>query len=803
MKRDFEVSRGLGNEKNSPYNIPMINTDTLHALEFGKVLSIASSHAKSPVGRELVTGIRPLESPEDINRRLAEVGDIRRMREDGTPLALSRFEDITDLIERVRPRDAVLDSTEILLFAPVLEMASSIPQQLEEAGRLEHLRAVTSTLRAYNSLVRLIENSIDPDGNVLDTASSVLYDLRVKIRALEKKINKRLEEIVRDRDVEPFLQDSFITKRSGRWVIPVRMDAKGQVKGVVHDISSSGETAFVEPLEILGQANELENLSADARAEEIRILRGICREIRSREDDIRADFQTIAALDMLNSIALFSDSLGCETPVINDRSLLRLDGACHPLLLSIKGKAAKGSVVPLDMDMGGEQQVMLITGPNAGGKTVSLKTAGLLCIMAQSGMPVTARSSSSFPLLGDLLVDIGDEQSIESNLSTFSAHVSNIAHIVKSADAGTLVLMDELGTGTDPLQGAALGCAVISSLKGRGAMVIATTHLTEVVAYVQRTSGMLNASMEFDPETLRPLYRLKPGEPGQSHALDIARMYGLPPEVLDSAREMLGTGESELHELLSDLKDRRREHEESQRSLEAERARLKEERERLGQTLREAEAEKKEVIRRAYEEAREIVRDIKRKVFDILDEVRRTKRKAGTSGLDRVEREVEKKIRELTPGEPTLKAGDISAGDTVYVGSLRRDALVLKVWKTKLRVKAGGKEVEVPLRGIGRPKGETEAGGLGVEYSGVVPDEARTELNIIGRRVDDALIEIEPFLNSASLSGLRSVLIIHGIGTGALRRAVREHVEGHPLVGSFRPGSQEEGGDGVTVVELK
>jgi DNA mismatch repair protein MutS2 len=559
----------------------------------------------------------------------------------------------------------------------------------------------------------------------------------------------------------------------------------------------------MEPLEILGQANELENLVADARAEEIRILRGICQEIRTREDDIRADFETIVKVDVLNSIALFSDSLGCETPVISETSALRLDGACHPLLLFIQNKGARGNVVPLDMALGDNERVMLITGPNAGGKTVSIKTAGLLCLMAQSGMPVTARSSSSFPLVEDLLVDIGDEQSIESSLSTFSAHVSNISHIVKGAGPGTLVLMDELGTGTDPLQGAAIGCAVIKSLKQKGAMVVATTHLTEVVAFVQKTEGMVNASMEFDPESMRPLYRLKAGEPGQSHALGIAKMYGLPSEVLDTAKEMLGPGQSELYGLMADLKDKRKEHEDTLHKLEAERAELKERRARLDENIRSADAEKKEIIRRAYEEARDIVRDIKNKVFDILDEVKQKKKRDSMRVIDNVGKKVDKKIAELTPEEPTLKAEDINIGDTVFVGSLRSDAEVLKVWKTKLRVKAGGKEIEVPLKGIGPARAKKEIKTAGVEFSGEVPQEAQMELNIVGKRVDEALIEIEPFLNRASLSGLDSVLIIHGIGTGALRNATRELLEGHPLVKGFRPGRQEEGGDGVTVVELR
>ncbi|HEX8948511.1 MAG TPA: endonuclease MutS2, partial [Dissulfurispiraceae bacterium] len=639
------------------------------------------------------------------------------------------------------------------------------------------------------------------------TASHELADLRARVRKQEQRIRKRLDEMVRDESVAVFLQDDFITTRSGRWVIPVRMDSKGQVPGVVHDVSKSGETAFVEPLAIINHANELENLIAEQKAEEIRILRRLSALIRDAADEIEWQHEIIVFLDMLNCIAVFADRLKMEIPEINASGAIRLVNARHPLLLlSFLKTGGAQQVVPLDVRLGGEDTVMVITGANAGGKTVSLKTIGLLLAMALSGMPVSADSSSGFPMVRNLLVDIGDEQSIENNLSTFSAHVANISGILKTADAKALVLIDELGTGTDPDEGAALACAVLKELRSSGALTFATTHLMDIKGFVHRTEGMLNASMEFDRKTLSPLYKLRIGEPGQSHALEIARRYGLPDRIIDSAKTLLGGIKVEFDNLIADLNEKRARYEEGLRDLGRRTSELEERERRTAEALSGAESRRDEVLASAYREASSIISGIKRQMHDLLEEAREKDRAAKREAIKRAEeaqKQIAGKLRECeAAGAPPIEA--IKKGDVVFIRSLGYDAPVVEVDRKHSRIKAraGSMEVEVPVEEIEFRKGKAVDKRETAIRTGVTEEAVSPRINLVGLRVDEALSRLEPFLNHASLAGLPEVVIVHGLGAGILLRAVREHLKGHPLVKDFRSGEQKEGGNGVTVATL-
>ncbi|NJD55704.1 MAG: endonuclease MutS2, partial [Nitrospirae bacterium] len=538
----------------------MISHNALQLLEFDRLLGIIAGSAHSEVSRNAVLDISPLPTAEDIRARVSLIEDIRRLIQQGSSLRLQEFHDIAPLLARVRPAGAVLEAVELASFIPLLDMAGEISTQVAGAEKCDALGRFTLDLTGQPDLHKTIAKSVDPEGNIRDSASSALASIRKELRKLEAGIQKRLEEMTREPSVAVFLQDDFITKRAGRWVVPVRMDSKGQVAGVVHDISKSGETAFIEPLAIIHSSNELENLAAEEKAEELRILRVISTMIREKANDIAAEFAIIVHLDMLNCIAQFAEHLHMEVPEIRDAGMISLVRARHPLLmLACRKTEGEAIVVPLDLRLGDDDTIMVITGSNAGGKTIAIKTAGLLLCMALSGMPVPASSSSVFPMVGLLLVDMGDEQSIENNLSTFSAHVRNIAMILETADERALVLIDELGTGTDPDEGTALACAVLKELKTKGCFVLATTHLVGIKGFVHRTAGMLNASMEFDKRTLTPLYRLRTGEPGQSHAIEIAQKYGLSARVIGSAREMLGGNKVELDALMADLNQKRAE----------------------------------------------------------------------------------------------------------------------------------------------------------------------------------------------------------------------------------------------------
>jgi DNA mismatch repair protein MutS2 len=781
----------------------MIKKESLQALEFDKILTAISRFSNSDVSQESVLRICPLNNRKDIEKRFGQIKEIQKLSQEGTSLKLSHFQDIYKFIEKVKPDGAVLEALELTAFLPVLRIIYDISLQIRDRNNLPLLRELTDHLTGFPEITNIMESSLDSTtGDILDNASSMLFDLRTRIRKLDIKINKKLEEIVRDRKVIPFLQDNFITKRAGRWVIPVRMDSKGQVSGVVHDVSKSGETAFIEPLEMIGLSNELENLIADEKAEEIRILKDISRKIRKAADDIKAQYGTIVYLDVLNSIERFSDLLKMNVPEINESSVVKLVNARHPLLMMLEKEGVIEEVVPLDLSLGGENSVMVITGPNSGGKTITIKTVGLIMIMALSGIPVPADSSSTFPIINEILVDIGDEQSIESSLSTFSAHVSNISEILKKTDSKTIVLMDELGTGTEPVQGAAIACAVLRDLKEKSSLVFATTHLLDIVVFVYRTKGMINASMEFNQNTLTPLYKLKAGEPGQSHALEIARRYGLPEPIIGFAKEMLGGMKIEFYDLLTELKEKTLEYENKLEDLKRQKSKIEEKERALKESLADAERQKLRMLEKAYEEAQDIVISIKRQTYAILEEAKKEKKRESIKKIEKTQKMLEEKLKGFRT-ETSLSIDEINKGDIVFVMSIGYDALVIKIDKLhkRLKVKSGNRDLEVPISDISHRRGKLPDLADAHEKIDEKEEELPSLINLIGLRVDDALSRLEPFLNHASLAGFEEVTIIHGIGTGALLKAVQNHLAGHPLVTQYRSKSQFD--RGVTIVTMK
>lgn len=788
----------------------MITPETLKRLEFDKILAEIADQAHSENTRESILATAPLSDPDQIRIVSGRIGEIRSLLNFGIGLNLSAFEDIRPLLEVVRPSGAFLAPTELLLFIPVLRIFNDISRQFAPRADIPLLASLTPPLKSFPELLEPLASSIDHDGSIMDSASPQLREIRRAKRSLSARIRKKIEEIVRDNNIEIFLQDDFITQRSGRWVIPVRMDSKGMVKGVVHDVSASGETAFMEPLEIIPFVNELENLTAEEKAEEIRILRQLSAWIREDAAILEGCFATLVTLDTLNSIARFAERYALETAGINRDGALRLVSARHPLLLMLQRQGGLDRVEPLDLEIGAAGRVMVITGPNAGGKTIALKSAGVLTLMALCGMPVPANGArSSFPLLDTLLVDIGDEQSIEQSLSTFSAHVARITTILDQAGPRSLVLLDELGAGTEPQQGAAIACGVLRDLQERGASVIATTHLSEIIGFVHRTPGMINAGMEYDAEAYTPLYRLISGEPGHSHAIEIARRFGMPERVIAFARDMLGSAGAEFITLLAELRRKREELETARHELEQQQEAARRTREDLDSRAARIELARREVAEKAWGEARELISTARRQMNELLDEYKRERRTETIEKLRMAEAAITEQLRPQT-GEagdrPRLRAA--KPGDAVHVASLGHDGVLLQIDERhgKARVRAGSMEVDVALDDLYAPRkqdGGRKRQQPRAAWGADVVEEDERELKLIGLRVEEALDLLEPFLNHASLSGLREVRIIHGIGTGRLRNAVREYLACHPLVGGYRPGSPHEGRDGATVVTLR
>lgn len=783
----------------------MITKDTLKRLEFDKILETVAQFAHCEASHEGALAISPLAGRAEIELRLGLVEEIRTLTRLGITLKLAPFEEISRQIKAVRPTGAVISPVELQRFIPTLRVMAAICTQLRFRTDIPLLQLHAGSITGFPDILNPLEHTVNSEGEILDTASRLLADLRGQKKGLTSRIQRRLEEIVRERHTAIFLQDDFITQRSGRWVIPVRMDSKGMVPGVVHDVSNSGETAFMEPLEIIGLANELENLAADERAEEIRIVRQICDWIREDAEAMLEQFEALVRLDILNCIATLSGRLRCEPPVLSGSGAVTLKAARHPIL-TLMGK----EVVPLDLELSGENHVMVVTGPNTGGKTIAIKTAGLLCVMALCGMPVPAAPGSVLPLVSNILVDIGDEQSIEESLSTFSAHISKISYIIERADSGALVLLDELGTGTEPGQGAAIACAVLKELQQKGALVIATTHLTEIIGFVQKEPGMLNAAMAFDREKLVPLYRLTVGEPGESHALEIARRYGLPERVVDFARGMIGTMEADFHALLRDLKEKRSQLEGKLADLSEREEKVIRGEKNLAARVDEANQLVKGAREKGLQEAQQIIRKAKREVADLLEEARKEKAreaKEARAKLEQAEAEVEQALAQLRPEEEPVAADKISVGDLLFVKPLNCDASIVSVDQRngRVRVRAGSMEMEVPISTLSRPQGKEQK----VQKKRAKPQqqeerpEPASAIHLLGMRVEEALEELEPFLNHAAVERISEVRVVHGKGTGALMRGVREYLAGHPLVASYRTGDRFEGGDGVTIVTMR
>ncbi len=785
----------------------MISERGLRHLEFHRLLDVVAGSAYSDAAKQKVCALRPLSDRTRIEERQQEVREMQRLQDESRPFPFSPYQDITAGLRRALPEGAILEAVELASFIPILTLGRDFSQHLDGDDAFPGLQHHLACLSGQPDLLKALTRAVDSAGAILDTASPDLAVIRREIRRTELAIQRRLEDLMRDPAVSVFLQDTFITRRAGRWVIPVRMDSKGQVQGVVHDVSKSGETAFIEPLSVIHLSNEHENLVADEKAEEIRILRRLTAAVRERAAAIRAEFGTIVHLDLLNCIVLFGRRMEMKLPGITEKPALRIDAGRHPLLvISFEQAGGRGEVVPLDLAIGREHAVMVITGSNAGGKTVAIKTVGMLLAMALAGMPVPAAESSLFPVIASLLVDIGDEQSIEQNLSTFSAHISNIASILEKADSRTLVLIDELGTGTDPDEGAALACAVLSRLKDKGALVCATTHLTGIKGFVHRTPGMANAAMEFDRQTLRPLYRLRTGEPGQSHALEIALQYGLPEEVVSTARDMLGSGRAEFESLIEDLRRKRTNLEEGLRELDRQQQEMAARETSLLSAEKLSEEKRIRLLDDAYAGASVIMADAKRKLGTALDEIRKEEK----AGLRQQIRELEaaqrilaeQKARIAGPARE-LDMEKVSIGAQVFVRSLGCDAVVIdRLTKAgRLRVRAGNIEMEIPLS-----EAELSRGTVSISSDETQPahvdETVPLTLHLVGQRVDDAIARLEPFLNHAALAGLREVTVIHGIGKGVLARAVRDHLKGHPLVRSYRRGARHEGGEGVTVIAL-
>lgn len=784
-----------------------MNEQAYEKLEFDAIRSRLVECCACSLGRERAAALRPTAAPHLVEGRLAETSEARLfLDQHGTP-PFGGVSDVREQLTRARI-GAALSARELQTVGDCLRGMRRLKSALgqvddDEFPRLSQLRARLAAFPEVEGRIGLI---IGDDGEVIDDASPELRRLRIRIARLREAIDQRVRAVLAEHANDTALQDRIVTMRRGRPCIPVRAHARRSFPGVVHDVSSSGATLFVEPSEVVDQGDELQQCLAGEQEEVARILRELSRMVGEVADAAQESLAASALLDYVFARGRLSQQMDAVAPELASRYHIRLIRARHPLI-------PPAEVVPIDVWIGEDFGVLLITGPNTGGKTVTLKTVGLLALMAQSGLHIPADPGSSLPVLKNVFADIGDEQSIAQNLSTFSSHMRNVVRICRKAREGSLVLLDEVGAGTDPEEGAALAQAVMRFLRQRGALVLCTTHYNSLKVFALNEPGMMNASVEFDQETLAPTYRLRIGVPGSSNALSIAARLGLNADVVRAARELVSAESGRVEDVVARLETARRELEreraehrralaqlqESQASLDREREALEAERRRA---LKEGFAESRAVVQRARDEAREIIRALR----DQRSEGKATQR--ATDQLAELARAVDSEAQAAVPPETrsNVPEVDVREGDVVMVSSLggKRGVVLSGPRDGRVRVSAGAVQVEVPVSDLQvlSPVPDREmrerVGAIRVEKAFTVP----LEIDLRGLTVDEAIVSIDKFLDDAALAEHERVALIHGKGTGALRQGVRAHLRGHKAVKDFHDAPPEAGGSGVTLVHL-
>lgn len=778
----------------------MIKREALEELDFFQILEIIKSFSRSEATKRLISQIYPCETLEQAREYLREFEEIRENIEREGELPILQFPDIESLLNIASKEGVLFDARQLSDFLRFLKASQRLESRVEGLLRYESLRLRISQILGSSLkigqpyLLERLERTVDDEGNILDTASTTLRFLRKQIRATEERIKDKLEEILNRRDVIPFLQDRFITKRNDRWVIPVRMDSKGQVRGKVQDISRSGETAFIEPEEISGLSKRLEELRVEERLEEIRILRELSEQIHQASDSLRRDFELLCYLDRLNSIYGFSVKFSANPPLINSNGEIELINARHPILT-----LTKEHVEPLNLSLS-KRRVLVITGPNAGGKTVALKTIGLLCALAVSGLPIPANPSSKIPFFSSLFVDLYHEGSIREQLSSFASHVVKLREIIEKADHNSLVILDEIGTNTDPEEGAALACAVIEELRDRASWTFLTTHLSKVKLFAATTEGVEVAAMAIDETTMTPLYRLSLGSIATSYALEVARKYGLPERVLRRALEIKGSEDIRIYQLMSELQKVKEEYDRKLAELKEAEKGLFKEREALELKIKEAEQARRRAIEEGKKEAYAFVTKIKREINQLYEEAKRADRKKLKDVSKRLSQVYQ--TFESTEQEGNLK---VQVGETVRVKNSGLVGKVIELSHGRVKIQTEGATVEVNLSQVEKvtdlQRERNARGEPPIMIDRVVEQTER--LDIRGLRVDEAIPLIERFINELSLKEVSRGVIVHGIGKGILRDAVRDYLKSHPAVAQVKKADVKEGGEAVTVVELR
>lgn len=796
-----------------------MDAHSLHVLEYRKVLDRLIAHTSNGIGREFAAQLEPLPYPETVLRRLQETREARLLRDGDSGLPLGGIHDIRATVERARIEHR-LTPHELLDIMHTAGAGRRMRMYLINRNEKVPLLAEMATnLPAMQQLEQRIEECISEGAEVRDSASPELARLRSQMKIVHSRINDRLQGILSSEKYRTYIQEFVVTVREGRYCIPVKAEYARAFGGIVHDSSQSGATVFIEPGQISELGNELKQLSIKEEQEVERILYDLTARVGKHYDELQRLISILGHLDVIHAKAILAEEMEASEPKLNREGIVKLYNARHPLL--------PGKVVPIDIELGERFTTVLITGPNTGGKTVTLKTLGLLTLMTLAGMQIPAAPDSEVAIFEQVFADIGDEQDIQQSLSTFSAHLKNIVRIVETIGSNALVLMDEVGAGTDPAEGAALAKALLDHLMTHGARVVATTHYGELKEYAYARAGVENASVEFNKETLSPTYRILLGVPGSSNAFYIAARIGLRADIVDDARAFLSRREIETGELLQQIEASRRAAAEAERDTLRAREEAEKAREEYQTRVQQIADVQRTVRQQAQEEAREILRRATDKSENILKELSRMN-KGARKGIStrqklnslRTETYTALQDQEALPAEdlaPVEPGHAYKKGDRVRVITLNMDGQLLENPREGVvAVQIGMMRATLPLEQL-RPLKQAEARDIerkearksAPTSSGVGEIAMRKamhiapELMLRALRVEEAQPLLDKYVDDAYAAGIHQARIIHGKGTGALRRVVWDFLRGHPAVASFRLGEESEGGEGATVVTFK
>ena len=783
----------------------MIHEKTYTTLEYDKILTILKQHLASEVGQEFAEKLRPATTLHDAETLQTQTWEAESIytRTGRTPI--SGFPDVRELVGRMHA-SLFLSTRELLAIAQAMRAAREAKDILQIGDENSLLCNLANRLTSHRSVEEEIARCILAEDEISDNASAELNRIRRQMKIVGERVREKLNSMLRSMTTQKYLQEAVITIRNGRYVLPVKAECRSQIPGLVHDQSSSGATLFVEPSAVVELGNENKRLLIDEKNEIERILSGLTAMVEPFADEIHMSCNVMGALDVIFARAIMARDFRAVRPKLNEAGRIRVVRGRHPLI-------AKDRVVPVDIWLGETFRTLIITGPNTGGKTVTLKTVGLFTLMAMSGMFIPADEGTELSTFDRVFADIGDEQSIEQSLSTFSSHMTNTVRILSEADGRSLVLLDELGAGTDPVEGAALAQAILESLYERNTLTVATTHYSEIKAFALMHAGMQNASMEFDVDRLCPTYRLFIGIPGKSNAFEISRRLGLSDAVIDRAQDFLQKKDVAFETVLSEAEQARRTAENDKETIYKTRIETEKIKTELEKEKKKLEDEKTLLRQKAREDARKMVQETRQDMEKLIAGLRSIENidqkqleRAVQTSRDAMrkteERLYEQAIQRDTAGEaPT----SVHPGERVKLITLGQEATVLKPVDAKgeVLVQAGVMKLSIPLNDI-RPveqKKKPQQTSAKVTLSQDLGSALSIDLR--GSMVDDACLELDRFIDNALITGVHEFYVVHGKGTGALRTGVQQYLKNHPRVKTYRIGAYGEGDAGVTVVTLK